>query len=86
MKVGKLEPNREYRTVQYRDDDDTLNRILYEGTSYKEAHFQCLQYDGDYWPEFYHVVERSLNGGNTWERYDADEWINGRPAWTYENL
>ncbi len=81
-----LEPNRMYRAVQYRDDNDALEEILYEGNRWKEAHFQCLQYDGDWWPEFYHIVERSLDGGNTWKPYSADEFINGRPAWTYEDL
>lgn len=81
-----LETNRQYRAVQYCSDDDKLNEILYEGDSYKEAHFQCLQYDGDWWPEFYHIVERSLDSGQTWEHYLADELINGRPAWTYDNL
>lgn len=86
MKTGKLESNRQYRAVQYKADDDSLNEILYTGTTYKNAHLCCLEHDGDFWPEYYHVVERSLDGGLTWDRYDADEWINGRPAWTYDNL
>jgi len=81
-----FEPNRMYRAVQYRDDDDSLERILYQGNLWKDAQFQCLQYDGDFWPEFYHVTERSLDGGHTWHRYDANEVIDGRPAWTYKDL
>jgi hypothetical protein len=77
---------KQYRTVQYRSDNDELEEVVHEGNRWKEAHFQCLQYDGDYWPEFYHVVERSLDGGATWQIYDADEMINGRPAWTYDDL
>ena len=78
--------SKQYRAVQYRSNDDSLSEILYEGERYKDAHFQCLQYDGDYWPEYYHVVERSLDGGQTWTFYNANEWINGRPAWTYDDL
>lgn len=81
-----LDPNRKYRAVQRRSDNDAMERILYEGNRWKEAHVQCLAYDGDFWPEYYHVVERSLDGGITWDEYDADEWINGRPAWTYDDL
>ncbi len=77
---------KQYRAVQYRDSDNGVEQLIYEGTVYKDAHFQCLQYDGDYWPEFYHVVERSLDGGITWHTYNADEWIDGRPAWTIEGL
>jgi hypothetical protein len=70
-----------YRTVQYRDSDDGVEQILYEGSSYQEAHFQALQYDGDFYPEFYHVVERSHDQGTSWDGYSASEIINGRPAW-----
>lgn len=76
----------QYRAVQYVSEDDTLNEILYEGDRYKDAHMVALQYDGDFWPEYYHVVERTFDNGTTWERYNASEYINGRPAWTYENL
>lgn len=86
MNIGKLEPTRQYRAVQYCSETDQINEIIYEGMSYKEAHLQTLQYDSDWWPEYYHVVERSLDGGQTWQQYNADEWINGRPAWTYDNL
>jgi hypothetical protein len=81
-----LNPNRIYRAVQYRSNDDSLEEILYQGNRYKDAHFCCLQHDGDFWPKFYHIVERSLDDGATWEVYSADEMINGRPAWTYNDL
>lgn len=81
-----LEPNRQYRAVQYRSDTHELVEIIHEGDRYKWAHFATREYDGDFWPEYYHVVERSIDGGKTWHQYMADEWINGRPAWTYDDL
>jgi hypothetical protein len=45
-----------------------------------EAHTGALSYDDTY-PEEYAIVQRSTDGGQTWENYSAEEYVGGKPAW-----
>lgn len=83
--MSLLFPNRIYRTAKYDASDGTLSELTYEGTLYSEAHYSALQQDYD-WPTYCTVVEYSEDGGMTWVQYMAEEFIDGRPAWTYPDL
>jgi len=81
-----LPPSRTYRAVCVEESDDTVLECVMCAT-HKEAHYNCLNWDDQYdYPQQYYFVERSLDGGHTWEMYSATEFIAGRPAWTYDNL
>jgi hypothetical protein len=49
---------------------------------YTGAHMSAKYYDDDY-PQKQACVQCSLDEGQTWVDYDADETINGAPAWVH---
>jgi hypothetical protein len=83
--MSPLFPNRTYRTAKYDASDDTLSEVTYEGDLYQEAHYAALQEDYD-WPAYRTEVELSEDGGVTWVSYMGEEFIDGKPAWTYPDL
>jgi hypothetical protein len=83
---NQLPPQRAYRTVCVQRSDDTVVDCI-DQPSYKWAHICEMEWESIYeYPHKQCWVERSIDGGATWHRYDADERIAGRPAWTYDNL
>ena len=47
---------------------------------YTGAHLSSHDWNDEY-PQKHAFVERSLDGGDTWKKYDADEFIGSLPAW-----
>jgi hypothetical protein len=73
--------NRKYRAVVLEDATDMVHEVRYFD-SYSSAHMFTLDCDSLYnYPQDVYFVERSTDNGTTWQIYNADEFINGTPAW-----
>ena len=76
-----LPSDRMYRAVVTVDATDEVLEVR-QFDSYTSAHMFTLDCDSLYnYPNDMYWVERSTDGGNTWHVYNAEEFINGRPAW-----
>lgn len=81
-----LPTQRTYRAICEQADTGEQIECVYHDT-YMAAHKTTLDWDELYdFPAQNYWVERSIDGGLTWHRYDAEEFINGAPAWTYPGL
>lgn len=79
--TSALPQNRTYRTVVI-DDATNIVKEVYVTNRYWDAHMRSLDFDSIYnYPADYYWVERSIDDGITWHQYNAEELINGIPAW-----
>lgn len=84
--MSSLPKNRTYRAVCI-NEHDGVQLECSPHDNYKSAHMETLGWDSLYnYPDQLYWVERSIDGGATWQEYDASEYIDGRPAWTHSNL
>jgi hypothetical protein len=79
--ASALPQNRTYRTVVIDDKTDIVKEV-YMADTYWDAHMRALVFDSLYnYPDDFYWVERSIDGGLTWHPYEAEEFIDNRPAW-----
>lgn len=84
--ASALPPVRQYRAVCVEAATGTVLECK-AFARFGDAHYLTKEWDSLYdYPTQEYWVERSLDGGATWEMYMADEMIGGRPAWTHDDL
>ena len=87
--AASFEPNRTYRYIVIAlndyDADDTDNYKVLE-CNYCDTFWDARISSQQYADGCYAIVERSIDGGVTWHRYNGREWIGRAPAWTYRDI
>ena len=69
-----------FRVAVFDGSTDEILETTEPTEFYTGAHMWSHDWNDDY-PQKYALVERPLDGGDTWEEYDASGFIGSRPAW-----